>query len=595
MDKFVKFSFVFMVLGLIGACSATPETTGGESTSAALQEFTPVPEVVKGKQDVYASMARTVKYNVDKSVSAAHQKILNSAPGYRPQDLIQTVMNVKDGRSNPLYDSIRALDYAVIYALANLSGDPVKIEENLYAKTAQSLALAAIKAHKDALYASKQIKETSRLIDKEQKKLTALNLKLERNGMLSPADLTYKKALEVALLKLKEIRDSMAAGAMEYAALAKVEPKDLKLEGKIFYELDDLDKKLTVNAFQKSAFYHRSEFGIAREMGRSANLKDVEYNLIKKYPEIERLNINGYDVENQVYAENLEKRAYHLAMSLADKVEAYVKAGTDMKPALRVKAYDELGLAVFTQVELAYNLVRLSEIDYVVTAKQVSDLKKDIKQREYSRRAGTDIEINILNDKVKLLELENRLNEISGEKAIALRALYFYAGFSPFNKTLLGNEIKDISSALKTAFNRDMVQMLATVPPEENVREEQKNEWAKKENWLEELMDNKPAAPEKIIMPISKAPEDDFSPYTDASYNGKKIMQLGSYVKRDNADLEWKMLQELYPEFRSMKPEVIRTRVNGTIMFRLILRSESGGFMEICNKLRGNRVECLLR
>ena len=72
-------------------------------------------------------------------------------------------------------------------------------------------------------------------------------------------------------------------------------------------------------------------------------------------------------------------------------------------------------------------------------------------------------------------------------------------------------------------------------------------------------------------------------------------MQLGSFVERENADLEWKMLQELYPELRAKTPEVIRTRINGQIFYRLVLHSESGGFLALCNRLRGDRVQCLLR
>ena len=169
-------------------------------------------------------------------------------------------------------------------------------------------------------------------------------------------------------------------------------------------------------------------------MGRSYRFREVEYNLLKKYPEIERLNINGYDVEDEVYAENLEKRAYALALGLVKKTEAYKKAKEGERDRLRVKAFDELGTAIFTQVEVAYNLVRLSEIDFGVVSKQAADLKKDIKQRERGRLSA-DAEISLLNDRIKLLALQNEQSQIAAEKALALRALYFYAGFSPFTRT----------------------------------------------------------------------------------------------------------------------------------------------------------------
>lgn len=599
MNKFGKFSFVLIVLGFIGGCSSAEKNGVGDKIEVDELIFAQNPESVRGKLDVYASMARGVKYNVDVAAQEMNKKLFSQNQNMAPQDIIQNMMNVKSGRDNPLCDSLRALDYAVIYAMVNLSGSRSYIDNNIFVKTSQNLALASIKTHKGALFAARQLKEIARLTDKQQKKLSDINKKEERTGRLTPAELSYKKGLEVALLKLKEMYEAQAFAVAEYAHLVKAEPKELKLEGRTFYELDDLDRKLTVRAFQRSAFNNRSEFDIAKEMGRSYRFREVEYNLLKKYPEIERLNINGYDVEDEVYAENLEKRAYALALGLVKKTEAYKKAKAEERDRLRVKAFDELGTAIFTQVEVAYNLVRLSEIDFGVVSKQAADLKKDIKQRERGRLSA-DAEISLLNDRIKLLALQNEQSQIAAEKALALRALYFYAGFSPFTRTLLKNEIKDIVVSLRASFNKDMVEMLAAVPAEEAYDEKVGNDWAKKENWLEDLMENKPEVP--VAQPaVSAGPavhtgaDDIFAPYADPAYDRKKVMQLGSYVERENADLEWKMLQELYPELRVKTPEVIRTRINGQIFYRLVLHSESGGFLSLCNRLRGDRVQCLLR
>ena len=99
-----------------------------------------------------------------------------------PQDIIQNMMNVKSGRDNPLYDSLRALDYAVIYAMVNLSGSRSYIDNNIFVKTSQNLALASIKTHKGALFAARQLKEIARLTDKQQKKLNDINKKEERTA-----------------------------------------------------------------------------------------------------------------------------------------------------------------------------------------------------------------------------------------------------------------------------------------------------------------------------------------------------------------------------------------------------------------------------
>lgn len=596
MNKFVNVTCMLSVLALIAGCASSEKKETNRKIEVEELVFAREPEPIRGKLDVYGSMARGVKYNVDVAAKETSKKLFESKQGMSPQNIIQNMMNVKSARNNPLYDSLRALDYAVFYALANLSGDRGFIDANVFAKTSQNLALASIKAHKNALFGEKQLKEIKRLMDKEQKKLNDIRAKEERTGRLTEAELSYKKGLEVALLKLKEMYETQALAVAEYAHLIKAEEKDLKLEGRTFYELEDLDKKLTVQMFQRSAFHNRAEFNIAKELARTYRFKEVEYNLLKRYPEVERLNINGYDVEDEVYAENLEKRAYTQALKLVEKTEAYKAAKEADKNSLRVQAFDEMGIAVFTQIEVAYNLVRLSEIDYALISKQVADLKKNVKQREY-RRLGYEDALNLLNDKIKLLNLENEQSQILAEKALSLRALYFYAGFSPFTKALLKNSDKDIVIDLRAAFNKDMVEMLAGIPEEEAYEEKISNNWAKKENWLEELMENKPAS-KTVSSPknVSVAVDDDiFAPYTNPLYDKKKVMQLGSYVERKNADMEWKMLQELYPEFKQKTPEVIRARVDGQVFYRLVLHSENGGFMAICNKLRADRVQCLLR
>lgn len=275
MNKFGKFSFVLIVLGFIGGCSSAEKNGVGDKIEVDELIFAQNPESVRGKLDVYASMARGVKYNVDVAAQEMNKKLFSQNQNMAPQDIIQNMMNVKSGRDNPLYDSLRALDYAVIYAMVNLSGSRSYIDNNIFVKTSQNLALASIKTHKGALFAARQLKEIARLTDKQQKKLSDINKKEERTGRLTPAELSYKKGLEVALLKLKEMYEAQAFAVAEYAHLVKAEPKELKLEGRTFYELDDLDRKLTVRAFQRSAFNNRSEFDIAKEMGRSYRFREV--------------------------------------------------------------------------------------------------------------------------------------------------------------------------------------------------------------------------------------------------------------------------------------------------------------------------------
>lgn len=75
--------------------------------------------------------------------------------------------------------------------------------------------------------------------------------------------------------------------------------------------------------------------------------------------------------------------------------------------------------------------------------------------------------------------MERQASQILAEKAMAIRALYFYAGFNPFTPKLTEAPVKDISGNLKVGFNKDVVEMLAKkVPQSETPLKTEKNDWA---------------------------------------------------------------------------------------------------------------------
>ena len=54
--------------------------------------FAQNPEPVRGKLDVYASMARGVKYNVDVAAQEMNKKLFSQNQNMAPQDIIQNMM-----------------------------------------------------------------------------------------------------------------------------------------------------------------------------------------------------------------------------------------------------------------------------------------------------------------------------------------------------------------------------------------------------------------------------------------------------------------------------------------------------------------------
>ena len=66
-------------------------------------------------------------------------------------------------------------------------------------------------------------------------------------------------------------------------------------------------------------------------------------------------------------------------------------------------------------------------------------------------------------------------------------------------------------------------------------------------------------------------------------------------MQKENADLEWKMLRQLYPELQNKSPKIERAEVNGQMWYRLIVESEDGGWVNLCEKLKNDRFGCILR
>lgn len=590
----LKFTLAVLLAGGIGGCATEKETANPVGETA---EVLPVVHVepARGKLNVYTSMARAVKYNVDVTDKNIHKKIFSSETDANPKEEIRRAMNVKTGGENQLYDAVRVLDFAVVYAISNLSENKVYVDNNIYAKSAQQLAMAAIKGHKDALFSIRKIKEIDRLTAKENKELKRLNDKLSRNGMLSSEDLELKKGIEVALYKLGQLKAYLQSGIEAYGSLVKVEREKMQPEGRHFYELEDFDKRNALATFQHAAVNNRSEFNVMRDEGYRYSEKEVMQNAIRLYPEIETLEINGYEVKDALYVDSLQMRAGKIADHLVDTVSAYKKAEKpEDKMRLKAAAYEELGVAVLAQAELDYNIVRMADLDYVAAEEKIHAQRRELKELERRRNLSGAEKVELLNRQIAFMETELRLSQIEAERAVALRGLYFHSGLNPFNKKLMQAKVSGIEESLKVSFNKDMIEMLARADVKQKAQEHPDNQWSKGDDWLEKLVDGQP---EKKNTPINvpQKPAGDFDPYVGERYNKLKTMQLGSYRERKNADIEWSMLRELYPEFTAYKPRVESALLKGKKIYRLVIKSENGGFMEMCNKLRSDRIECILR
>ena len=204
--------------------------------------------------------------------------------------------------------------------------------------------MAAIKAHEDALFALKKIKDIDRETKKELKIIDNLKQKMERYGKLSDADIEYKKGLEVAVLEQNQVRNTLLANVAQYAKLIQSDDQKLELEGKRFYELEDFDSNFNLKTFQQTAAANRKELLRAKSDGYDNSFEVIQNKVMQNYPEVEHLQINGYDIKDPLYVDGLVRRGMKVAEDLLISVLDYrQEKNANRKKAYREVVYQDLG------------------------------------------------------------------------------------------------------------------------------------------------------------------------------------------------------------------------------------------------------------
>ncbi len=583
------------LLFLTGACGAesvrNPETVLPKEKLSC--ELPTTPEAPKGKTDVYDAMARAAKYNVGVMVEKMYAKIYSLNSSVPPTEIIDNLLSSSTGQDNKVYNGIRALDYAIAYASAGVSSQPQAVHDDILEKSAQNLALAAIKSHNDMLFVERKDRDVLKMISDVRKQLSELERRQDSNGFLREEEAELKKALEVSLYKLNGFHDLFLARQIEYRSLIKDKREKPELDGRKFYELDKFDSRLTAAVFEQSALRYRHEF---KEMKK---LKDYSYNSVFRYMTLSfdnshRLDVNGYEQNNPLFVDSLQKQAETMAHKLADAVGAYQNAKSeDQRFRQKEVVYDDLAAAIFTQIELAYNMLKMIELDLENVDKQIKSLKKETALLK-NRSLNYSQKMELLEKQTNLVSLEMTRSQIVGERAVAIRALFFYAGYAPFNCPTLMLPPASIARILKEGFQRDVVKMLAEMPIRPEAVPENINEWARGDNWLENLMSEKEDDLPRTDDEAPK-PQSEYDLYTGEEYNSKQVMQLGAYQNVRNAKADWNVLTEVYPQLRRYKPVIIRTESRGRMLNHLVIQSKNGGFRDLCNELRRDKVPCILK
>lgn len=566
-------------ISLISACSGNKKSLGealNTNDLVASYEVESLPKTV----GVYNAMARAAKYNSDVAAQNTLKKMYNGDEN--PQKIADNmVANVSS--PDKLINAVKAMDFADLYAMSVLTDNQKYIEDTLYAKSAQNLSVEVIRLHREEIFAANKIKEIDRTINRYGKILKNLNDRMNKDASLTADELNYRKNLELVVSQFAEIKNQLAMVRREYIDLIKAKGKELRLEGKRFYELEDFDKKYTPDIFQDSAVSNRREFSLARDELGSFNAAKARRQAYVDYPLVARLDVNGLKIEDSRYEKELFEKAKRVTSNLLSAVEDYQKKPSNER--LKQKVFDELAALVITQVEVVYRLVEKATLEYEANSYKLAETKKVINAMREKGASAYWEKIDLMNKEIELLTLEQNEARLLAQRAANLRNLYFMAGLTPFDKNILRSKIRDIETVLKQAFNHDLVTMLSAI--KDNPKwDDGGNAWAHKDNWLEELLDNEKKA-KKTAQPKAKKVIEKASHHT--------VMQFGAFTDVDNATAEQMLIKKSVPSLNGYDMYIEQAVVNGTTYHRLMLKPEGDKLQKLCKDVIDAGFDCILK
>lgn len=578
-------------ISMITACSGNKKSLGealNTNDLVASNEVESLPKTV----NVYNAMARAAKYNSDVSAQNTLKKMYNG--NENPKKIAEDIIYAhKSG--DKLAKVVKAMDFVDLYALSILTNNHKYIEDTLYAKSAQNLSVEAIRLHREEIFAANKLKEIDRITNRYGKILKDLNNRMEKNASLNADEINYRKNLEVALNRLAEVKNQLVFVRQEYISLINTKEKELRLEGKRFYELEDFDKRYTPDIFQDSAIANRREFSLAKEELGSFNAAKVRRQAFIDYPLIARLDVNGLKIDDTRYENELFNKAQRVTFNTLKAVEDFQDKPSNDR--LKQKVFDELAALVIAQVEVMYRLVEKTTFEYEANQYKVLEAKRAIKDMQKRTSPNYYEKIDLLNKEIELIVLEHEEAKLLAERGAYLRNLYYLAGLTPFDKNMLKGRIADIEAVLKQSFNKDLITMLSSV--KDNPKwDDGGNAWAHKDNWLEELLKDeaksktKTKARAKNTVVVSKA-KTAVAPVKKEVHHS--VMQFGAFADLDNATAEQMLIQKSVPSLKGYDIYIEQANVNGKVYNRLMLKAEADKLQKLCNDVIDAGFNCILK
>ena len=571
LKQFHKIFYLVAFLSYLSACTSATAPVNKETPTPKTNHAIQI-EPQKGRIDVETAIARSLKYNVDAIKTQIQPKFTGDEARTNAS---ANLSKLRENKTLSLGTSLKELDFAILYTITNIETHPDNINSYLTQMATQNITLAAIKAHKSAMFANKKIFKIRQTIRQYQKQIRNLAKKQPNNSI------AYQKDLENSIYKLNSLSEQLDKNIKDFAQLTKIDTNKIGFDSNGFYDNMVLAAQSSPEPYVRNALQQRIE----AINFPSVSFEDIQQDVSLNQP-ITTASIKGVHINDTDYYQALIKQSDEQASLLLESTLSYQKAGKRKKQKILPELQKELNKSIYLQTMLAYELAKKTSIDYEAQKDSTKKLSQQIQELRKISKLTPQQHAELLQKNIDLIENEIIEDQILAERSIAVVALKIYSGQAYMPAGLLEKNINQISSYIKQSFGKNLpIQKSNTTNVEKtsinpDYQPEEPDNWAHKENWLEELMNETKTNSSKKTNNKSKP---------------KTKMQLGSFIDKNTAIEEWKKLSSKYNELSKYQPNYELVNIAGINFYRLIIKSPQGAFGDLCSKLRQQGTECLLQ
>lgn len=460
-------------------------------------------EPVSGPVDLYEAMARAIKYNLDHRLKLMEGALEIRRLDSSRRDMLPRVVtsagyshrsNYSGAYSQSLLDgreSLEAstsqerdildaeismmwniLDFGVSYIRARQQADQVLIAEERRRKVLQNIIQDVRYAYCRAASADALLEEMSALL--EEAKSALIRSRQISGQRLQPAteSLEYQRELLENIRLLWSLIQKLNTAKSEMAALMNLSPgADFKLNPPNWERPEIPTFTKPVSELEELAMLYRPEL---REEDYRAQMSALEAKkaILKMLPGIS-LDM-GYNYNNNQFLYNKDwwNAGAQISMNIFDLFSgpAEYQVAKSQQKLDRTRRY-ALGMAVLTQVHLAYQRYHLAREEYKVT-RMLDDVNGSLQeQMAASESAGKSDQLAVIESRTQALVAKMRHHLAYAEVQNAAGRIYNSIGIDPLPVQASRMSVNQLARRLKRSFAHwdEMVNNtdLASRPPDE--------------------------------------------------------------------------------------------------------------------------------